>query len=146
MFCVLTVATTLNWAPETNVLHAPAQQLVLIAVNSYHSANQLFDDTLNSLHPMASLAKKEEMYLIPSNKYFRAMTKETDNHENGNHWEVILRSEKNRKPILAIWAFKRKRCLDGRIVKWKTRLCAHGGMQTHRVDYIGILILQLLIG
>ena len=39
------------------------------------------------------------------------------------------------KAILAIWAFKRKRFPDGRINKYKSRLCAHGGMQQYGVHF-----------
>ena len=39
------------------------------------------------------------------------------------------------KIILSIWSFKRKRIPDGRILKYKARLCAHGGMQRWGIDY-----------
>ena len=39
------------------------------------------------------------------------------------------------KTILAIWSFKRKRFPDGRIQKYKARICAHGGMQTWGENY-----------
>ena len=38
-------------------------------------------------------------------------------------------------PIMSIWSFKRKHFPDGRIMKHKSRLCAHGGMQKWGVDY-----------
>ena len=70
-------------------------------------------------------------------EFIKVMLKETDDHESRGHWEVIPRRDKpsQAKTILAIWAFKRKRFPDGRINKWKARLCAHGGMQTHGVNY-----------
>ena len=39
------------------------------------------------------------------------------------------------KTIMSIWSFKRKRFPDGRIMKHKARLCAHGGMQKWGIDY-----------
>ena len=36
---------------------------------------------------------------------------------------------------MAIWSFKRKRFPDGTIMKYKARLCAHGGMQQWGIDY-----------
>ena len=39
------------------------------------------------------------------------------------------------KTIMAIWSFKRKRFLDGRMKKYKGRLCAHGGQQEYGVNY-----------
>ena len=73
-FCFLTVATTLHWAPSFNSLHSSGQNLVYATVNSFHSANQNFDNTLNMLHPMALMAEKED-----NESYtFREMLKQTD--------------------------------------------------------------------
>ena len=49
----------------------------------------------------------------------------------------MLRSDlhSGAKTILAIWSFKRKRYPDGRIQKYKARICAHGGMQTWGENY-----------
>ena len=122
-------------------------QRIFSAVHSYYSANQLFDDTLNSLHPTALATEKEdnESYTFKqmlkqpdAADFFKAtMKKETADHENRDHWTVIPRSQKppGVKTILAIWDFKRKRYPDGRINKHKARICAHGGMQTHGVNY-----------
>ena len=68
--------------------------------------------------------------------FIHAMIKEADEHESRDHWEVVPRWEKQRdvKAILAIWDFKRKRFLDGRINKHKARLCAHVGMQQYGVN------------
>ena len=38
----------------------------------------------------------------------------------------------NVKTAKAIWAFKRKRRLDGSLLKYKAQLNAHGGMQIFR--------------
>ena len=84
--------------------------------------------------------------------FIKVVLKETNDHKTKEHWEVVPRSEKpaNVKTILAIWAFKRKRYPDGRIRKHKTRLCAHGGMQTFLVLIIGrhmpLLSIELALG
>ena len=89
-FCVLALATSYNWAPTCNDLHSSAEQLVFTTVNSFHSANQLFDDTLNSLDPMALVTQKEdnESYTFrqmlkqpDAAEFINAMLKETDDHE-----------------------------------------------------------------
>jgi hypothetical protein len=60
------------------------------------------------------------------------MVKELEDHLNRNHWIIMKRSEiGNVKTIKTIWSFKRKRKPDGTIIKYKARLCAHGGMQVH---------------
>ena len=59
-----------------------------------------------------------------------AMMKEIQDHENRGHMHLFPRTKipDGQKTILAIWSFKRKRFLDGRVNKHKARLCAHGGM------------------
>ena len=37
--------------------------------------------------------------------------------------------------IIFIWSFKRKKSPDGRLIKNKSHLCAHRGMQKLGVDY-----------
>ena len=76
-------------------------------------ANQLVDNTLNSLHPMALLAEKEdnesytfkEMLKQPdASEFIKTMMKESSDHETREHWEAVPRYSKpiNVKSILAI--------------------------------------------
>ena len=145
-FCVLGFALTSCWSPKPSNLHDHVQNLVFATVNAFQSANMNFDNTLNALHPMAFLAEADnndtytfrQMLKQPdAAEFVKAMIKEADDHETRDHWEVIPRWQKPLadKTILAIWSFKRKRFPDGRINKWKARLCAHGGMQTYGVNY-----------
>ena len=39
------------------------------------------------------------------------------------------------KTIMEIWSFKRKKFQDGRMKKYKGRLCVHGGQQEYGVNY-----------
>jgi hypothetical protein len=121
--------------------HSISENIVFATVNKYHAANRCIDGTLNSLHPMAFLAGKEnnesytfsQMLKQPDRADFvQAMMKEVSDHEERGHWELIPRYKKPKevKTILSIWSFKRKRYPDGRLNKHKARLCAHGGMQT----------------
>ena len=36
---------------------------------------------------------------------------------------------------MSIWSFKRKRYSDGRIMKYKARICAHGRQQSYGINY-----------
>ena len=69
--------------------------------------------------------------------FFEAMKKEIADHQANHHWTVIPLSEvpKNQKLISAVWSFKRKRLADGRIDRYKARLCAHGGQQVYGINY-----------
>ena len=144
-FCVFVVAMTSLWTPRESSLYCQTQKLVFASVNTFHSANQNFDRTLNALHPMVLLAEKEnnELYTfgqmlkqLDAADFILAMIKEADNHESRDHWDVVPRWEKppDVKAILAILAFKRKRFPDGRINKHEARLCAHGGMHQYGVN------------
>ncbi|KAL7504929.1 hypothetical protein ACHAXN_005720 [Cyclotella atomus] len=65
------------------------------------------------------------------------MSKEVQDHEEREHWALILRPTipAGVKTIQAIWSFKRKRFPDGTLNKHKARLCAHGGMQQWGKNY-----------
>ena len=74
------------------------QKLVFASVNTFHSANQNFDITLNALHPMALLAEKEnnESYTFgqmlkqpDAADFIHAMIKEADYHESHDHCDVV---------------------------------------------------------
>ena len=80
---------------------------------------------------------KEMLKHDDKNDFIQAMVSEVDDHVKREHWSVVHRSDvpKGVMTILSVWAFKRKRYPDGRILKLKARLNAHGGMQTWGVDY-----------
>lgn len=111
-----------------------------------HLINQHFDGTLNYISPLAFTADssdndtytfKQMLQQPDKNEFILAMMKEVQDHENRSHWHLVPRSSlpTDKKTILSIWSFKRKRFPDGRIMKYKARLCAHGGMQQWGVDY-----------
>ena len=72
-------------------------------------------------------------------EFITAMLKDIDNHESRDHrtlirWKDILSeclklTTGKADIIMSIWLFKRKRFPDGQLMKYKARLCAHGGMQ-----------------
>ena len=108
-------------------------------------ASTFFDSTINSVHEMVFSAMQEqnECYtfkemLQQEDKadFIDAMVKEVWDHETRDHWTIVDRATmpKGTCTILSIWSFKRKRFLNGQIMKHKARLCAHGGMQWG-VDY-----------
>eukprot|EP00956_Cyclotella_meneghiniana_P038372 scaffold153203_cov19-Cyclotella_meneghiniana.AAC.2 len=70
-------------------------------------------------------------------QFMEAMMKEVKDHEEREHWDLVLSSTvpKSAKTIKAIWSFKRKRFPDGTLNKHKARLCAHGGMQKWGENY-----------
>ena len=80
-------------------------------------------------------------------EFITDIMREIKDREDRNHWNLMLRSDlpPGTKTILAIWSFRRNRFPDERIQKYKTRICAHGGMQTWGRT-IGTLMLMWLIG
>ncbi len=74
---------------------------------------------------------------VDKGQFVRAMLVKTAVHEARGHWTMMLRKDmpSHAKTIMSIWSFKRKRHPDGSILKYKARLCAHGGMQSWGIDY-----------
>jgi len=110
------------------------------------TVSMLVDKSFNSF-PLFALAAeaeqnevftyKEAMKQDDNRDFIKAMIKEINDHEQRNHWTMIPRSSlpANVKTILSIWSFKRKRHPDGRLMKHKARICAHGGMPRWGIDY-----------
>ena len=97
-FCVYGIALDLLWSPRESYFHSRALIFVNASVNTFQSANENFDNTLNDLHQMSLLAEKEnnESYNFghmlkqkDAADSIHAMIKEADNHEKRNHWEVL---------------------------------------------------------
>ena len=80
---------------------------------------------------------KEMLKQDDRTEFIKGIKVEIENHEQRYHWHLFDRSKipKGQKFILAIWSFKRKRLPDGTIIKYKARICAHGGMQQWGVDF-----------
>ena len=70
-------------------------------------------------------------------EFIKSMFEELDEHNDREHWMVMPRREmlQGHKTIMAVWSSKRKRCPDGRIKKYKGRLCDHGGQQDYLIAY-----------
>ena len=73
-FCVYGIALSLLWYPRESSLHSRLQNVVNYFVNTFHSENKKFDNTLNALQQIALLPEKE------SNEYynFGQMLKQMD--------------------------------------------------------------------
>jgi hypothetical protein len=111
---------------------------------------QSFVSTTNYPSPVlanaASIADPDTMYLHEAlkqpdkEKFLEAMVKEIDNHTSRGHWRLTTEREMREqgyiyKPIAAIWSFKHKRNPFGEIIKYKARLCCHGGQTVKGVHY-----------
>ena len=99
--------------------------------------NTHFDGSINALHRafLTAEAGDNDVYTLKKmlqqddkNDFFQAMVKEINDHTEKKHWDLVHRSDMppGTKIILAVWAFKRKRYPDGRILKHRARLNAHG--------------------
>ena len=107
--------------------------------------NQRFDGNLNYILPFALAIKSVSNDIFTLNEmlkqdnvpnFVKVMQVEVEDHESWRHWTLMNRSEipAGSKIILAIWSIKRNHSPDGRLVKHKDRLCAHGGMQRWGID------------
>ena len=115
-------------------------------MNTSHSANKNFDNTLNSLHPLAVLSEKEnnESYTFgqmlkqkSAADFIHVIIKEADDNDERNHWEVVHHWYKppGVKTILSIWDFRRKHFPNDRNFKHEAQLCAHFGIKQYGVNH-----------
>ena len=109
------------------------------------------DGTIDEIHPLihafassASTGDPDTMHLGDArkqpdwHKFKEAMNKEVNDFNTRSHWELVpatVIDELEAKGIKfdviqGIWSFKRKRTPSGELLKYKSRLCAHGGQQT----------------
>ena len=56
---MLVAATTILWAPSGKTMYSSFQNMILATVNAFHATTQIFDNTLNMLHPMALATEKK---------------------------------------------------------------------------------------
>ena len=70
-------------------------------------------------------------------EFYRAMESEMEMLETSmNPWEVVPRIEAKGSNVLdTTWAFKTKRYPDGRVRKYKARICVRGDQQEHGIDF-----------
>ena len=144
LFCMVTMVSMVTnmSVGQSNIGSTMASRFV------YHTQiiNQHFDGILNYLSPFALTTStadndtynfKEMLQQEDRAEFIKAMMDEINDHESRDYWHLFERNNipSGHKTILAIWSFKRKRFPDGRIMKYKARLCAHGGMQQWGVDY-----------
>ena len=70
-------------------------------------------------------------------QFIMATQKDIFDHEKSKHWKLVHLSEtKGAKKIMTIWSFRQKRDnIIGKVTKYKSRICAHGGMQEKGINY-----------
>jgi len=70
-------------------------------------------------------------------EFIKAMKKELADHTNRRHWKVVSSTSlpPGTKPLMMVWSMKRKRDPAGEIIKWKARLCVHGGQSIKGIHY-----------
>ena len=65
----------------------------------------------------------------------KAAREEIASMEKKGSWAVLKRSSVKSNILPSTWALKRKRYSDGRIRKYKARLCVRGGRHWYGLDY-----------
>lgn len=124
--------------------------VIYVAIIASNVCLMMVDGTAN-INPAlfaypASIANNDTIYIREAmqqedkGEFLKAMVKEIEDHTAQGHWRVITRKEiKQRnyvhKPIITIWSFKQKRNPMGDIIKYKARLCCHGGQTIKGVHY-----------
>ena len=108
------------------------------SIHRLESVNYLLDNTLNYISPYSfmndqgneTFTYSEMLKLDDKGEFIHAMQEEVEEHFTRGHFEKVHRSRAGKnKLIRLVWSFKRKRLPDGTFLKYKARLCCHGGMQ-----------------
>ena len=69
--------------------------------------------------------------------YYEAMQVEMETLEIIDTWEVVPRESIGDSTVLdTTWTYKTKRFPDGRIRKYKARICVRGDQQKHGYDFL----------
>jgi len=102
------------------------------SINKIYEVYASMKGTDNGVYTLTEMVKQDDRA-----DFISAMLTEVQDHESRAHWTLMSRNSmpEGAKTIMSIWSFKRKRFPDGRIMKHKARLCAHGGMQTWGENY-----------
>ena len=100
---------------------------------------------VTNLEQNESYTFQEMMKQDNKTELITVMLKEIDDHEIRDHWNLMRRkyippeclnpTTGKADIIMSIWLLKRKHFPDVRLMKYKARLCAHGGMQRWGVNY-----------
>ena len=118
-----------------------------IVISSMEALNSYYDGTVDTLQNHVYVANEivnndtftiNEVKQYPERASFKeAMIAEIDDHKERNHCELVDRNSipKGHKTAMIIWSCNIKRYPGGRIMKYKARLCAHGGQQKLVVNY-----------
>ena len=125
---------------EIPSIHATTQTK---EIHYQRMVNLNIDGTFNDNLPFLLVKADNEVYMFHEvlqmedrKEFINAMIQELDDHHRRGHWILLKRNEiGSARTIKTVWSFKRKRRPDGSIIKYKARLCAHGGMQVHGDTY-----------
>jgi len=114
----------------------------LLAEQSAVSSNE--DGTDNLLQPFAYAAVDDDTLhygqmrrAIDRDKFELDMQREVQDLLASQSITIVPRKDmpKDSKAVPAIWSFRRKRAPDWSVIKWKARLCPHGGKQIEGVNF-----------
>ena len=94
-------------------------------------------DLITAMTSKNTLTYGETKQQLDKPHFITAMQKEISDYEQRKNWNSVHQSEiKGAKTIIAIWSFRRKMDnIMGKVTKYKSRICAHGGMQEKGIKY-----------
>ena len=117
-----------NQQPQRRAAHKQTWKNIYGCISQLDSKSMVYATDISSNN---SFTFRNAMKQDDKLAFVDATEKEISNHEKGGNWSIVNRDTLPNKahPIKAIWSFKREIKPDGKLLKHKARLCAHGGMQ-----------------
>ena len=128
----------------TKSILSETERIVANLLHHEEIANSSPENLLNFTNTLVSSIQtvnytftfKEATSKLDRLDFMEAKRKEICAHEIDNHWTLVIKIELNDiKTIMSIWHFNGNRYPYGRLIKQKTRLYAHRGIQQWGVSY-----------
>jgi hypothetical protein len=132
-------STRIRRPPAQHADYVPHSQIAFEAI--MEPQPDVIDKQLNAL---ITSTDPDVIYLWQAMKepdwfqFKAAMQREIKEHENNNHWEIVLRSSipKNTPVLPTVWSMKCKHHISTReVYKWKARLTIDGSKQQYGLHY-----------
>lgn len=120
---------------EQDETYEPSQEIDLTDIDrsniTLRPRRNVFEVNLMELD--VSVSYNEAINSKDSELWLKAINEELEAHRTNNTWSFV--DNENQRTITSKWVFNIKRTKDGKVERYKARLCARGFTQIEGIDY-----------